>query len=67
MLVKHYRIQAIREELKAHLAEVRQPASWDVVAPSLESAWRKFCRQHFDVLLPNPADYDICLRSAKEG
>lgn len=33
--------------------------NYTVVAEDAESAWDKFCGQQWEVLSPNPADYDV--------
>ena len=59
MLIKRFRVQVIEPGLRAHLQEVHQTTTWVIAARTLESAWRKFKTQHFGVLGPNPADYDV--------
>lgn len=63
MLCNVYRITIIGE------ARAAMPAGstlhWDVTANTLESAWRKFCRQRFGALLPDPSDYDVRFLDAR--
>ena len=65
MLLKYFRVTTLNPAVRAHLAETKQPQQWDIAANSLPSAWGKFCKQHFGVLLPNPADYDITLHHTR--
>lgn len=65
MLLKRYKIQVIEPTLRAHLLDAGKPAHWIITAHDLPSAWGKFCRQRFGVLLPNPADYDISFHSTQ--
>ena len=63
MILKRFQVQVIEPGLKAHLQEVHQPAAWIITAHNLADAWRKFKAQHFGVLGPNPADYDLRFHS----
>ena len=55
MLRKYYRVRLLNNEIPG------DKRYWDICANSLESAWRKFCVQHFGPMQPNPSDYDINL------
>lgn len=63
MLFKQYIVRTTNPDLAQHLVNVGQKSHWMIVANSLESAWRKFQRQQFGDLLPDPTDYDISLHS----
>jgi hypothetical protein len=59
MLVKQYQVRILEPELCQLQRNAGQPTVWRMTAHSLESAWRKFKTQHFGILTPNPADYDV--------
>lgn len=65
MLVNFYRVTAISDTLRGALLARNEVTHWDVPASNLGSAWRKFCRQRFGALLPDPADYDIRFLDAR--
>ena len=67
MLIKRYEVKVIEPGLRARLAAAGEPTSWRIAANDLPAAWRKFAVQHFGVLLPNPADYDIRLHSTESA
>lgn len=51
MILKHFVITAVDPALR----ETR----FLITANSIESAWRKFCTQHFGALKPDPHLYDV--------
>ena len=66
MLIKQYKVQVIEPTVRLHLESCDNPTAWLVSANDLPSAWRKFTRQHFSALCPNPSDYDIRFHSIME-
>lgn len=63
MLLKVYRLRPIGEYL--HMAADLRPEPVDIVAPDMQSAWRKFCRQRFGNLKPAATDWDITLHTTR--
>jgi len=53
MLLKYYKITLLNPEIPG------DTRAWMKAAPDIESAWRKFVVQHFGILKPKAADYDI--------
>jgi len=65
MIIKYYKIRVIEPTTVNHLTQQSCKTSWLIAAGSLESAWRKFCHQHFGALSANPADYDVAYDHCK--
>ena len=64
MLIKYYKVIAIND-LAMAMQDKKLTKSWLITAGDLPSAWRKFKRQYFGDLQPNPADYDIAFSHSK--
>lgn len=61
MSLKRYRILAIEPALRKVMIELRGSPAIEIVAHTMDSAWRKFVTQRFGALKPDPAHYDISL------
>lgn len=55
MLLKQYKVTILNADIAAQAGK----EVFVITASGIESAWRKFKRQHFGTLQPNPSDYDV--------
>lgn len=63
MLLKTYRLRPVGEFLNLPPADRPEPV--DIVAPDMQSAWRKFCCQRFGACKPAATDWDISLHNVR--